>query len=316
MIRPELLPDELLLGYLGRVLSLNTAIQPLHLAHALKILLLISNASEDWKNEKMEQNLGTDLLISISGLEARWVCGAHTMAPLSCPFGGTPDNEIAEEQVTTFFAGPKTYGKFCSRCASEDVGFHGFAYWRRSHQVNGRVVCPKHGTLLQWMKDPSCLLRSPTYWSNSNAPQYCEAVPDGGHARFLARYLALCDAVLDSGSIASEQEAMNTVEQRAKQMALARGGWHQFGSFLVDYLLQIAEPNCLKAAVPYTSSWRTGSIVHGLMPNRCGKLRIEDQRLCLILVATLFRDRSDFVSMLGELKGSASAACEGGLEER
>jgi hypothetical protein len=316
MIRPELLPDELLHGYLGRVLSLNTAIRPLHLGHALKVLLRIANANEDSGNEQREQNLGTALLISISGLEARWVCCAHTVAPLRYPFSGSPEREVVGQQANTFFAGRSAFGKYCSRCVSEDVGFHGFAYWRRSHQVGGRVTCPKHGSLLQWVNDPSCFLQSPSYWSNSNISGYCEAVADEGKARFLARYLSLCDNLLDSGPIAGEQEAVNTVEQRAKQMALARGGWHQFGHFLVDYLLLIAEPNCLKEAVPYTSSWRSGSVVHGLMPNKYGKLRIEDQRLCLILVATLFRDRSDFVSMLGELKGFASAACEEGLEER
>lgn len=39
--------------------------------------------------------------------------------------------------------------RFCGQCAREDIANHGEAYWRRSFQLPGVVVCPKHRVSLR-----------------------------------------------------------------------------------------------------------------------------------------------------------------------
>lgn len=307
MIQPELLPDEMLFGYLGRVLSLNTVIQPRHLDHALGILLRISNSNAQRKKD--DRSRGTSVLISISGLDASWVFSAHTMGPLRSPFSSSPDSETVRQYASEFFGDAATSGNFCFKCVSEDMDFHGFSYWRRSHQVTGRMTCPKHGSPLQFVGDANCMLRSPAYWSNSKIPRYFKEIKDVRHMRFLSRYLILCDSILQNGPIASKEEAEDAVEQRAKQMALARGGWHHFGKFLLDFVLETAEPNCLYSVIPESYKWRTRKIAYELMPNKYGKMYFNSDRLCLVLVAILFRNKSDFVSMIGLLNQTDSAVC-------
>lgn len=39
--------------------------------------------------------------------------------------------------------------RWCEDCAQSDLRYHGFTYWRRSHQVAGATYCPEHETVLR-----------------------------------------------------------------------------------------------------------------------------------------------------------------------
>jgi hypothetical protein len=50
---------------------------------------------------------------------------------------------------------------FCTECAKEDLQFHGESYWRRDHQINGQVWCPKHRGALSFVSSQSDVLKPP-----------------------------------------------------------------------------------------------------------------------------------------------------------
>ncbi|WP_157771966.1 TnsD family Tn7-like transposition protein [Ralstonia solanacearum] len=58
--------------------------------------------------------------------------------------------------------------RFCSQCAREDIANHGEAYWRRSFQLPGVVVCPKHRVSLR-ESSADTRPRSSTEWYAGNA---------------------------------------------------------------------------------------------------------------------------------------------------
>jgi hypothetical protein len=41
------------------------------------------------------------------------------------------------------------YLRYCPQCIKEDKSIHGECYWHRVHQVEGVIVCPKHGSYLK-----------------------------------------------------------------------------------------------------------------------------------------------------------------------
>lgn len=59
---------------------------------------------------------------------------------------------------------------FCTRCALEDIQFHGISYWRRDHQISGQVWCPKHRVALSFITNRSDVLKAPQSFQ-TEAPQ-------------------------------------------------------------------------------------------------------------------------------------------------
>jgi hypothetical protein len=58
----------------------------------------------------------------------------------------------------------------CADCIAEDVDFHGWAYWRRDHQLPGRYWCSKHNTTLRFATNKDAFLLSPTAAIKSTRP--------------------------------------------------------------------------------------------------------------------------------------------------
>lgn len=87
--------------------------------------------------------------------------------------------------------------RYCPDCVAEDRGFWGYPYWRRHHQVPGRLQCSKHGTGLQSMPTSetcSKLLLPPP--DATLADSGFESASQDFHAA-VGRYSGICDAVLD-----------------------------------------------------------------------------------------------------------------------
>ena len=55
-------------------------------------------------------------------------------------------SNVAEERKTWLHS--EQYFLFCPECRDHDISYHGYARWRRSHQIRGVIVCPDHGCLL------------------------------------------------------------------------------------------------------------------------------------------------------------------------
>lgn len=141
---PELHPDELLMGYIGRVARLNYVTRG-----QLQSAVHQRFGDVQWTGARKTWSVP---LASALGLSVPELLTGHTLEPLirvNCPpiapyrdapldHGHLPAIQQAEVSVQ----GRKL--RLCSSCVREDLGFWGYSYWRRSHQLHGVRWCLKH----------------------------------------------------------------------------------------------------------------------------------------------------------------------------
>ncbi len=135
---PIPLDDELAMGVLGRFARLNAM------------------PSVTWATKSIKAAFTSDDNVPVLWLLAQ-ACGAriadftakHSMIPVLYPVSRHAGSE-REANHRRHLA--KVYGlstsasgcRWCPICVQIDHGDHGFAYWRRRHQINGIDWCPTH----------------------------------------------------------------------------------------------------------------------------------------------------------------------------
>lgn len=145
MLIPELMPDELAKGYLGRFKACNG-------------YLTMPKAVDALRN-RYGGNGESGLLplpyalATATGLASEEFCRQHTMLPLSRAVtnfmpevtNGAPG---AVQTMPHGMSTPDNSARWCRSCVLEDLDFWGYAYYRRSHQLPGITCCTKHREML------------------------------------------------------------------------------------------------------------------------------------------------------------------------
>ena len=141
MLVPDIKPDEFLWGYTLRLTAINGFLQP---SEALRHL-------QAW--------IGKDVMCRAELLAEALHCDAdellrlHTLLPVSfilmnpvASDAGSQNRALYRDMIA--LSPPRDRVKVCRQCVAEDLDFWGSAYYRRDHQVPGRVCCEKHGAAL------------------------------------------------------------------------------------------------------------------------------------------------------------------------
>jgi hypothetical protein len=133
------LPDEVTWGYadrLDRMLG-PVALQPL-------------KAQFESSYPKGRQKV--PFLAHAAGLTVEQFLQKHTTVPFTYCVSGMASGDSFEKVACYLDAsslaprGDSVH--LCPLCCEEDLGWYGFSYWRRSHQLAGIYDCPKHNTAL------------------------------------------------------------------------------------------------------------------------------------------------------------------------
>ncbi|MGQ3171260.1 MAG: TniQ family protein [Methylophilus sp.] len=140
MIVPAILPDELMHGYLMRLSSIN----------GLKIsdfLLYVNNQRKASKNNQ-EPSGFNDVISKIVCMPQTYLLKHHSLIHLL-----RHKNQLKKPTKLgyIYFNTPiffKESNYFCRSCCKEDIEYHGYSYWRVTHQLHGLEFCLKHRELL------------------------------------------------------------------------------------------------------------------------------------------------------------------------
>lgn len=166
MILPNVMPDEWSRSFLGRICILNGTSSPEDLKPSLLRQYSDSTGTMGEKN-------WTELLAAAAGLSVPSFCAHHTLLPFfrtvrpakDCiPHGSVGD--VHDGSAHGRFGHRRHHLNLCPECTTEDLGFWGFSYWRRSHQLYGSVFCQKHEVGLHqvhitgWIDLPKDALRT------------------------------------------------------------------------------------------------------------------------------------------------------------
>lgn len=146
----------------------------------------------------------------------RMVSVAHAGLDMSC------HSDRWSNSTTLLMRSPGDKARFCPSCVSEDVGFHGIAYWRRAHQLPGLSACTKHGTVLFEVAGHWLLHKSPGQCAEA-VPALQDAVVDVcARNQFVQRFVALSDMALQLTTPIAAAAIANVLS--ARKRALDGGG--------------------------------------------------------------------------------------------
>lgn len=189
---PELHPDELLLSYIGRVARLNCISrgQVQSAVHQRFGDVELTGARKTWSVP----------LAGALGLSVPELLTGHTLEPLIrvnsppiAPDRASPLDHglLAAIQQTEVSVQGRSL-RLCSSCVREDLGFWGYSYWRRSHQLHGVRWCLKHRCGLQDVHD-RC--------AENLFPEECEAAVRAPltyiHSEPVRRFADICVGLLE-----------------------------------------------------------------------------------------------------------------------
>jgi hypothetical protein len=196
LIRPQPLPDELDIGYLGRVLAINGLGEGRQAKFALRQFHALTDKPSD-------ATPLAELLSDVAGLSAEHFVCAHTMLPL-------------RRAITTFYANIehgslkrrslllwgdraliRSESYLCEHCVARDMRKHGISYWRRSHQVPGQLWCPEHKLPLRFDADSRAFLNSPVGVLGASIELQAPMVSEAMNCSAVNRFLGIANWLMD-----------------------------------------------------------------------------------------------------------------------
>lgn len=144
---PNLYPDELLQGHVGR-LGIRNGFEDYFTTKDTLRKLFVTYRLRHYEYP-------VELQISeLQNSPIESIVKNHTMIPLTRSLLQieTPNDDL-HNLVIRRNTSAKQHFYFCESCIKEDIEFHGESYWRRSHQINGVEICTKHQKLRFAAKD-------------------------------------------------------------------------------------------------------------------------------------------------------------------
>jgi hypothetical protein len=141
------MPDEFWYGYFIRLSKVNGTNSPI-IAH--KLLGTFFQKAEEGSLPSI-----TILLTRALNLTVDQFCRFHTLLPVqkavaNSDYSCVRHGDQSDLTILNYHA-QKIINKelkTCSECVAEDIAFHGFAYFRREHQLPGFNCCSKHRSTL------------------------------------------------------------------------------------------------------------------------------------------------------------------------
>ena len=156
-IRPKLLPDEFISGWLNRFAFANCH------EYAREFVQAVTTYTKATLSDNNDTYHISSLVSDYTGITPADLDNFHTLRPWFS-YCGTKLSVTGSHPSAQNRAYVKTQGTcsaFCPDCIKEDLSFWGWNYWRRSHQIPGVTTCLKHGNQLLFTQKNCFISHSP-----------------------------------------------------------------------------------------------------------------------------------------------------------
>lgn len=219
MLIPEVLPDEIAPGYLGRLSAINGYRSSEEIVRALRRYF-------------GEQDSGSPvafLLARALQMPTEAFCRQHTMLPFArAVTGNQPDMKhgaAGSEGIVRLggMSTPQPEVCFCGSCVTEDIDFWGEAYYRRSHQLPGVPWCEKHQEPLFRVVEKGGFDFSPLELlgrTDKEQKSFSASILDNPA---ITRYAAIAEHWLLCDRPIPPHQILPPLQKRAKLLGLRRG---------------------------------------------------------------------------------------------
>jgi hypothetical protein len=214
---PKPLPDELAIGHLGRLFILNGIDRPLRKAQYVNKYAPARNA-----NSGSRRYVKT--LAALSGQTVADYLFHHSCFPFyravhSDNWRGQEKTQLALSVIGLSATRVNPFGvSICPRCVEEDVGFWGFSYWRRSHQLPGIDWCQKHRcALIKTRRDAPVEMLPHEVLADATATTVSEKAMQN---EVIFRYSEICMEFLGRNHSISTRHMVSCLQQRARDLQI------------------------------------------------------------------------------------------------
>lgn len=265
MIRPSLQPDEFDRGHLGRLKRWNAFRDKTETLNAL------SRWSGEERNYRDGERTGTPALLSLlTETPLEQFISEHTTLPwrrVISPHKTHIEHGGDESQSVIAMSGfrlARDHAYLCPHCVAEDEARLGFSYWRRSHQLPGRLLCGTHGTPLLALDDQ---------WAFLNAPSECikaarNLLPTREHQidrhPLVQRFHAIGMALAARSQPIETIVARDVLKQRGQERFLHLHGGEALRPLLSDLVLSSFPRDWLNNVFPAITLKTEGQLFHRL----------------------------------------------------
>lgn len=151
---PRILPEEHVLAWCGRMHRINDVHKPV-------------GENSSYRSFLPFKLPGLADVAILAGMDTEGMLRRHTMIPFvravvpDSTFLDSDGRRNVSTDVTPKLAARWGALRYCSGCVARDRRKHGFAYWRRIHQLPGVFWCPWHKTSLVSCTDKTTYIEEP-----------------------------------------------------------------------------------------------------------------------------------------------------------
>jgi hypothetical protein len=249
MLRILPLPDEIAVGYKGRLLRLNGWSD---LNEGMRWLQAWTGSSGATRREVS----AVELLAKVAGMDTATFVVEHTTLPLrrsviskeSCQPHGSSDQVSLLWTMALRDIRPGAY--FCVKCGEEDFEFHGTPYWRREHQLPGVYCCSKHGRALNYVETADAFLSSPTDFMDTHQVVSEPWVANLQESAPVRRFLAISADLLARKCPLDELYVSRAARARALSIDLHVGHGKVRSTLLSDRIKELFDEAWLASVIP------------------------------------------------------------------
>jgi len=230
LIVPTLMPDELLLGYLGRLGFVND--YPDYLT-AKKIL---KNIFVNHYHKEYQYPLALQLA-NILNVDPEMIVKNHTLVPImrSIDTQNIPSHDVSVLKAMGYsLAKPNVC--FCENCISEDLNYIGHSYWRRSHQIHGIDFCYKHDTPLMMATIENAHYQFPQKIFKSGKFLQQKIISSEYKHPVIQKYIQLIDDYIEIQSTIKYRYILKMLKHKAlmKNTTKSQGAQHYISDFIIE----------------------------------------------------------------------------------
>lgn len=286
---PELLPDEIIHGWRGRVAALNS------LSKIRQVESLLRLCAEKSATDLSDDPDFIECAAAALDVARQELLRRHTLPPFFDALGDLKQNKPGTKSAKHLraylrqapFRLDGKEARFCRQCGEEDLAFWKYSYWRRSHHLPGVQCCSKHGTPLLCAGTHEAFDRCPHHFLDAQSKEY--AMPHDALARqVLLRYSQIAADILDCAPSIDSTAASIKLGQRATAAGLriSNPGRRKTPS---TYVMELLPVDWLQKTFPRVH-WETGKFI-STFDGACSPrtTRYTTATLCL-LAAVLYED--------------------------
>lgn len=159
-VLPNILKDELLAGYRGRIALMNGV------RSARQVAELMSSSHASGLSQPHHTSAFIEAAAIGNAISVDELLRRHSFYRMLRGFhsNGAYSELGQRERVNMAKLSIRNGGRrvrFCPTCAENDLRAHKFSYWRKRHQLPGRFSCPTHGCGLLQVDDSSLMDQMP-----------------------------------------------------------------------------------------------------------------------------------------------------------